>query len=167
MTAVLRSCSVTRLLAVLAVGLLPVGVAACGGAGTPLSRAEFVRQAGRECATLQRVSDDLARAQRQDAIGPEVGDYLGEAADGLRTLATSLGGLEPPTADADDAEALVRTLGDYGDGLDALADRVGPGDTLTVTLGSSQAVVRRLNDLAQRASRLVADLGIDECRLSG
>lgn len=167
MTAVRLSWSPPRFLAVLAVGLLPVGALACAGGGTPLSRAAYVRQAGRECATLQRASDELAGAQRQDATGAEVSDYLGAAADGIRGLASSLDGLEPPTALERNAQALSDTLEDYGDGLDALGDRVRPGDTLAATLGSSQRVVRRLNDLSGRAARLVADLGIDECRLSG
>lgn len=151
----------------LGVVLLPVGALACGGGGTPLSRAAYVRQAGRECATLQRVSDELAGAQRRDATGAEVRDYLGAAADGIRGLASSLDDLEPPTALERDAQALSDTLEHYGEGLDTLADRVRPGDTLAATLGSSQRVVRRLNDLSGRAARLVAELGIDECRLSG
>lgn len=157
-----------RLASKLVVAILVVGAAACGGEGAaPLSRAQYTKRAGEECAALERASNDLQRAQAQGATGSKVSDYLGSAADGVRALAQSLDELEPPQALAADAGKLSRALADYGDGLDSLAARIGPHDTFQTALGSNQRVVRRLNEIAARASGVVADLGVDGCQLSG
>jgi hypothetical protein len=95
-----------------------------------------------------------------------VSRYLTQAAAGLHDLAGALDGLRPPEAIAADADNLGSALADYGAGLQSLADEVGHDDTFQTALSANQKLVRQLNDIAERATRLVAKLGIAGCQLA-
>jgi hypothetical protein len=158
-----------RPVALVLAGTLALGglLAACGGGDpTRLSKATYVRRANTECDMLKQASDDLAQAQSAGATGEQVRRYLNQAANSLADLAEGLDGLTPPAAMEGDADDLGSALADYGDGLRTLAGRVGANQTFTDTLGANQGIVRKLNRLAERATRLVATLGIDGCQLA-
>ena len=143
------------------------GLAGCGGGDSPrLSRADYVKRAGAECSTLERASNELQKAQEVGATGSKVREYLAEAAAGLHDLADGLDRLMPPEVMETDADALGTALAEYGAGLQSLADEVGPDDTFQRALGANRELVRRLNGIAERATRLVARLGIDGCQLA-
>jgi hypothetical protein len=156
----------TRLTLVVA-AVVAAGLAGCGGDDSlRLSRADYIKGASAECSTLARASNDLRKAQAVGATGSEVSEYLTQAAAGLHDLADGLDRLAPPAVMEADADTLGTALADYGAGLQSLADEVGADDTFQSALSANQGLVRRLNDIAERATRLVARLGIDGCQLA-
>lgn len=155
------------LVAVAVAAVFVAGLAGCGADDGPrLSRAEYTKRANAECVTLARASNDLQKAQETGATGSKVSDYLTQAAAGLHDLAAGLDALRPPEAIEADADELGAALADYGAGLQSLADKVGRDDTFQTALTANQKLVRQLNDTADRATGLVAKLGIDGCQLA-
>jgi hypothetical protein len=142
-----------------------VAFAACGGSEQRLSSAEYERRANEECATLQEASEALRKAQDPDAVGAEVTEHLGTAADRLRALVDALGELTPPEAIEGDVDDLLDVLGQYADNLDELGEDAGPDQTLQAVLDANTDEVVALNELAQTSSNLVETLGLAGCRL--
>jgi hypothetical protein len=149
---------------VLGVVLSIAVLAACSGEPR-LTRANFQQRANDECGTLQKASEQFAKAQAPGAQGEDVARYMHSGADELRRLVDRLAGLAPPEEMEEDVDALLEVLGDYADGLDRLADRVGAEQTFQDVLQESPAIVRKLNRLAERATNLVAVLGLVGCVL--
>lgn len=144
---------------------MAVAFAACGGSEERLSSTEYERRANEECATLQEASEALAQAQDPDAVGAEVTEHLGTAADRLRALVDALGELTPPEAIEGDVDDLLDVLGQYADNLDELGEDAGSDQTLQQVLDANTDEVVALNELAQTSSNLVETLGLAGCML--
>lgn len=147
---------------VLVVALAP----ACSG-GKRLTRADFQERANKECGSLQKASDEFAKAQAPGASGTDVAKYLHAGAEELRKLVDRLDRLAPPSEMEDGVDDLLELLSDYADGLDKLSDRSGSQQTFQDVLHESSGTVKRLNNLAERASTTVAELGLIGCILPG
>ena len=139
-------------------------LSACSG-GERLTRADFQERANKECEVLREASDSFAKAQAPTAVGDEVAKYLRAGADQLRRMLGRVDELPPPEEMEDGVEELLEVLGEYADGLDTLASRAGPEQGFQDVLQESPRIVRELNDLAERATNLVAELGLIGCVL--
>jgi len=142
-----------------------VAFAACGGGEQRLSAAEYERRANEECATLEEASEALRKAQEPDAVGAEVTEHLGTAADRLRELVDALGELTPPEAIEGEVDDLLDVLEQYADRLDALGESAGANQSLQAVLDANTDEVVALNELAQTSSNLVETLGLAGCML--
>lgn len=139
----------------------------CGGGDeSRLTRAQYTKRASAHCKTLEEASARKRLAQAPDATGATVSKSLHDAAEGLRDLVAGLDGLTPPEAHEGDADELVGILAEYADGLDDLAADVGPQQTLGDASAAHPKQIDHLNTIANRATGLVARLGLTDCLLS-
>lgn len=138
-------------------------LSACGGGGTPLSRADFTERANAACENLQEASDTLVTAQGEALIGEQLANRVSEAADGLAVFAEELDEPEPPTILADRVETLVGQIEEYADLLGQLADRTKPKQDYQALQNANPRLVEKLNDIAVETTSLIQELQFGGC----
>jgi len=140
-----------------------VALAACGGGGTPLSRADFTESANAACGNLAKSKDTLETAEGEALVGEKLANRVSDAADSLAAFAEELGEPEPPTILADRVETLVGEIEEYADLLGQLADRTKPKQDFPALQNANPGLIEKLNDIAVETTSLIQELQFGGC----
>ena len=138
----------------LALVLLALALAACGGGDDRLSRQELVSQADAICMDFERRIDELGEPQSLEALAEfarEAQPIFDEGLDELREL-------EPPEDLEETYGRWIATGDETADVLQELGEAAGDGDEAEV-----RRISERADDLDQRSDRLARRIGLKEC----
>jgi hypothetical protein len=138
----------------LAISLLAMAAAGCGGGGDRLTQEEFASQANAICQDFEQKIDDLGAPENLDDIEGFADEAAEIAGDGRDELA----GLNPPEDLEADYARLLETLDEAIENIERIGDAAADGDEAEV-----QRIAEEGEAEDEDSDRLARELGLDDC----
>lgn len=138
----------------LAISLLALVAAGCGGGGDPLTKEEFTRQANEVCQEFDRKIDELGAPE---GLG-EIEDFTDRSADIARGGRDELAELEPPEELDEDYDRLLEMLDEEIEDVERLGEAAADGDEDEV-----RTIIAEGTAKSEASDRLALELGLDDC----